>query len=239
MDFYGGGEFDEPETRVNLIGADDDYGFPDGGYGYQQNDNNSMASAPMPEQHKEFTREAAKVVPKSDTYDTLKAAASSSHMDASTFFKYLDNAPKAKAALLKKLNQGSKVAIFAPSNKAMAKFDKETGLHLRKENTGESSREAFAAQHMALDLHEQIAQARFDAAREGFDPYDETHAVPAVNASMHLGFNEGQTGKQTNSAHLFNKQGQERAKAASDRSFSYMGSTVHVIDQPLVASDSM
>lgn len=240
FDFYAGDDDGAGRPRVNLIGADDDYGFPADGYGYHQNDNNhSMASAPMPEQHREFTRDAAKVAPKSDAYDKLKAVASSDHMQASTFFKYLDNAPKAKAALLKKLNQGSKVAIFAPSNKAMAKFDKETALHLRKETTGESSREAFAAQHMALDLHDQIAQARFDAVQQGLDPYEEIHAAPAINASMHLGFNEGQTGKHTNSAHLFNKEGAERASATSDRSFSYMGSTVHVIDQPLVAPDSM
>ena len=235
---YGGAE-EYAERPVVLLGVQAEAEFPDRGFSYGSSNNNNnhyqvSASAPMAPHNTEFKRETSALA-ESDVYPMLKNIASSEHFGASQFFKYLDSAPTAKASMLKALSSGQNVAIFAPSNKAMAALEKEMGTTLRAQNQGRSKREAFAAQHMAIDLHDQIAEARLDEALRGGQDDDIVHAAPTVNASMHIGFEVGDDGRSHDTS-LYNSEGINRATASSHLEFKYKGSSVHIINKPLVAS---
>jgi uncharacterized surface protein with fasciclin (FAS1) repeats len=221
----------EPEApQATLLSAaaamsDSNFQFQEASFDYGMINNNNYAAAPMPaRQSREVTLASMKTAPaaKSDTYEKLVAHAA--NLGTDQFFAYLNEAPKAKAALMGSLKQGHKVAIFAPTNTAMAKFNRETDNALRKKSNV-ALRENFAAQHMSLNLHEQLAEAN----AAGLDnPHAET-----LNPDMHMSYAPHASGEM-HAVSLVNSGLQQRGSANTQEAYSYKGSTLHAIDRPLV-----
>ena len=214
--------FDKPSEYDNVTF----FSAADAEDAYYNNNNTPSASASSAST--EVTRASAKAKTASTTNVLEKLRAYAKMEGADEFFTVLDNAPKAKAAIQKQLAEGHKVAIFAPTNKAMAEFHADTETALRRP-AQRSFRENFASQHMSMNLHSQIAEARMDG--------HEAPAFPSVNAALHMTFSENDNGDSHTVALLRQDeetgQALKRATANSDTMFSYKGNTLHVVDNAL------
>lgn len=215
--------FDEPSKYDNVTffgGADSEDTY--------YNNNNTAPSASA-QASTEVTRASAKAKTSSTSANVLEKLRAYAKMEgAEEFFTVLDTAPKAKAAIQKQLAEGHKVAIFAPTNRAMAQFHEDTDKALKRASNRQF-RENFASQHMSLNLHQQIAEARMDG--------HENPAFPSANAALHVAFNENQGGDSHSVALLRQDeetgQALKRASANSDTMFSYKGNTLHIVDNAL------